>query len=47
MRVQYTHIKRWDTFTNCEPPPVTKGKDWENQLIGPWVLCWNTEPIGR
>jgi len=18
MRVQYTHIKRWDTFTNCE-----------------------------
>ena len=18
MRVEYTHIKRWDTFTNCE-----------------------------
>jgi len=18
MRVNYTHIKRWDTFTNCE-----------------------------
>ena len=24
---------------SVEPPPVTKGKDWENQLIGPWVLC--------
>ena len=32
---------------SVEPPPVTKGKDWKNQLIGPWVLCWNTEPIGR